>query len=160
MHSPTTVQSITSFLAVQTPTVLPPSQTSFKNVSGMHQNFYSNTVQISPNPSRSPSNNVVIQQSRPKVESPFWIAFIFGNVSRCNGCKGKLKHHQDNTPLPPPDDLILGHKEFVIYINPKTGRFEQSWDKRNVYYHLRNTCVAPNFLDFNPLLHIKINNDV
>ena len=30
------------------------------------------------------------QDQRPCVDTPFWLAFIFGNVSRCNGCKGKI----------------------------------------------------------------------
>ena len=104
-------------------------------------------------------NQVVIQQSRPAVESPFWVTFLFGNVSRCNGCKGKIQR-LDGKLLPAPDDLVVGHKEFVIFINPKSGRYEQSWDKRNVYYHPRRACVAPHFLDFNPQHHIKIGNEV
>lgn len=59
-----------------------------------------------------------------------WITFVFGNVSRCNGCKGKIKSLVDNKPLPPSEDLVLGHKEFVIFFsNPKTGHYEQSWGK-------------------------------
>jgi hypothetical protein len=89
----------------------------------------------------------ISQQStsqRPSVETPFWVTLLFGNVSRCNGCKGKIARGPDNKP---PDNLVLGHKEFVIFSNPKTGRFEQSWEKRNVYYHQWKNCVAPNFAD-------------
>ena len=105
----------------------------------------------------------ILQQStsqRPSVESPFWVTLLFGNVSRCNGCKGKIARGPDNKPLPPPDNLVLGHKEFVIFSNPKTGRYEQSWDKRNVYYHPWKTCVAPNFTDFNPYHHLVVKSDI
>ena len=47
------------------------------------------------------------------VETPFWVAFIFGNVSRCCGCKGKILRDDNKRPLPPPDDIVLGHKEYV-----------------------------------------------
>ena len=66
-------------------------------------------------------SRVFIQPQCPLVDSPFWVAFLFGNVSRCNGCKGKISHQIDNKPLPPPNDLILGHKEYVIFLNHKSG---------------------------------------
>lgn len=105
-------------------------------------------------------SGVFIQPQRPMVDSPFWVAFLFGNVSRCNGCKGKISRQINNKPLPPPDDLILGHKEYVIFLNPKSGRFEQSWDKRNVYYHPRKACIVPNFSDFDAVKHIQVNSEV
>ena len=97
------------------------------------------------------------QLQRPLVEIPFWVALLFGNVSRC---KGKIVHGPDNKPLPPPDNLVLGHKEIVIFNNPKTGRFEQSSDKCNVYYHPWKTYVDPNFADFNPSCHLMVKRDV
>lgn len=110
------------------------------------------------------TQNMITQWSasltRPSVESPFWVALLFGNVSRCNGCKGKIRRGPDNKPLPPPDNIILGHKEYVIFNNPKTGRFEQSWEKHNVYYHPWKTCVAPNFADFNPCRHLVVKSDI
>ena len=84
-------------------------------------------------------------QQRPFVDSPFWVRFIFGNISRCNGCKGKISRGGDKKLLPPPDDIVLGHKEYVIFHNPRSGNFEQSREKRNVYYHPWKTCVAPHF---------------
>lgn len=36
------------------------------------------------------------QDQRPGVDMPFWLAFIFGNVSRCNGCKGKIAQDANN----------------------------------------------------------------
>ena len=103
---------------------------------------------------------VIIQQKRPSVESPFWVTFIFGNISRCNGCKGKIHRSIDGKPLLPPEDIVLGHKEFVIFANPKSGNFEQSWDRRNVYYHPKAACILPNFCNFSASQHIKIGTEV
>ena len=97
---------------------------------------------------------------RNDVETPFWLTFIFGNVSRCNGCKGKIFRGEGEKLLPPPDDLVLGHKERVLYQNPHSGRFELSRDKRNVYYHPWRICVAPYFRDFRPQVHITIHENV
>ena len=99
-------------------------------------------------------------EQRPIIESPFWVAFVFGNVSRCNGCKGRIRRAPDNRPLPPPDNLVLGHKEYIVFSNPRTGRFEQSRDKRNVYYHPWKTCIIPNFVNFDPREHLVIADDV
>ena len=93
------------------------------------------------------------QTQRPTVESPFWLAFIFGNVSRCNGCKGEISRDQNKKLLPPPDDIVFGHKEHVIFHNQRSGMFEQSHDKRNVYYHPWKTCIAPHFSNFDPKKH-------
>jgi hypothetical protein len=107
--------------------------------------------------SSEPGPGVVLpQQQRPAIESPFWLAFIFGNVSRCNGCKGKISRDQNKKLLPPPDDIVFCHKEHVIFHNQRSGMFEQSHDKRNVYYHPWKTCIAPHFSDFDPKKHIVI----
>ena len=90
------------------------------------------------------------QDQRPCVDTPFWLAFIFGNVSRC---KGKIARDANNKVLPPPDDIVFGHKEFVIFQNYHSGMFEQSREKRNVYYHTWKTCIAPHFSDFDPFKH-------
>ena len=116
----------------------------------------------------SPSSNatpgvlsqIFSPQHRPCVETPFWIVFIFGNVSRCNGCKGRICRDQDKKVLPPPDDIVLGHKEFVVFQNSRSGLFEQSKDKRNVYYHPWKTCIAPHFSDFDPNRHIIVQESV
>jgi hypothetical protein len=101
--------------------------------------------QPSPNPNLmvpqpSPNPNLIVPQhsstssqlQRPCVTLPFWLVFIFGNVSRC---KGRISRGEDKKLLPPPDDIVFGHKEYVIYQNSKSGNFEQSRKKRNVYYH-------------------------
>ena len=108
----------------------------------------------------SQSSAISPQQQRPRVDTPFWMVFIFGNVSRCNGCKGRISRGEDKKPLPPPDDIVLGHKEYIVYHNSKTGNFEQSREKRNVYYHPWRTCIAPNFCDFDPTQHIIVPDSV
>jgi len=113
---------------------------------------------------RSPPPLVAVQQptvympagEKPAVENLFTVVFIHGNISRCNGCKGRIKRGEDGEPLPAPGDLVLRHPEYVVYQNPKTGLFRQSCDKRNVYYHPQRTCVAPNFLNFVPEQHIHV----
>ena len=78
--------------------------------------------------------------SRPAVGDPFSVCFVQGNISRCNGCKGRIRRGEDKKPLPPPDDIVLRHMEFVIFQNPNTGMFQQTHTPRNVYYHAQKTC--------------------
>lgn len=116
--------------------------------------------QPSPNPNLvvpcAQTSSVSSRLQRPCVSSPFWLVFIFGNVSRCNGCKGRISRGEDKKPLPPPDDIVFGHKEYIIYQNSKSGNFEQSREKRNVYYHPWRTCIAPHFCDFDATRHITV----
>ena len=96
------------------------------------------------------------QQQRPLVGSPVFVCFVRGNISRCNGCKGRIARAANKKPLPPPGDIVLRHKERVVYLNSRTGVYEQSRDDRNVYYHAYRTCVASHFLDFDATYHIKV----
>ena len=129
-------------------------------------NFSVLVAQPSPNsnfvvPQPSPNSNLMAsQQQRPCVDTPFWLVFIFGNVSRCNGYKGRISIGEDKKPLSPPDDIVLGHKEYIIYQKPKSGNLEQSEDKRNVNYHLWRTCIAPHFCNFDATQHITIPDSV
>ncbi len=97
---------------------------------------------------------------RPAVGDPFFVCFLHGNISRCNGCKGRIRRAEDKKPLPPPDDIVLRHKEFVIFQNPNSGMFQQTHTPRNVYYHPQRTCVAPHFLGFIPTQHIVTDKSV
>lgn len=99
-------------------------------------------------------------RERPPVVKPFWVCFIFGNISRCNGCKGKILRGEGRKPLPPPDDLVLRHREFIVFNNPRTGLFEQSKEERNVYYHPWKTCVVPHFSGFDAKIHIQVDASV
>ena len=73
-----------------------------------------------------------------------------GNISRCNGCKNKIGR------LPPPGDIVLQHKERVLFLNPNTGVYQLSRDHRNVYYHALTACAYPHFNDFSADVHIKV----
>ena len=50
----------------------------------------------------APHMSLVSQQTQslPPVDTPFWLVFVFGNVSQCNGCKGKLHRDKNKKPLP------------------------------------------------------------
>ena len=76
----------------------------------------------SPTPTYQPQYTKSCQQqlSRPCVESPFWLTFIFGNVSRCNGCKGRILRSDDKKPLPPPNDLVLYRSQEICYAPQST----------------------------------------
>ena len=97
----------------------------------------------------------VLPEQRPSINSPLWISFVHGNISRCNGCKGKIGRI-GKRPLPPPDDIVFRHREKVLFQNPNTGNFQVSREYRNVYYHAWKTCVAAHFTDFNSRVHIKV----
>jgi len=97
---------------------------------------------------------------RTDVESPFWLCFVRGNISRCNWCKGRIARGPDKKPLPPPDDLVMRHKENVVFLNPNTGVYQCSREPRNVYYHPWKTCIAPHFKDFLPTWHIRVDRTV
>ena len=49
----------------------------------------------------------VQQDNLPSVYVPFWIFLAKGNISRCNGCKGRIGQ------LSPPGGIVLQHKEWV-----------------------------------------------
>ena len=90
----------------------------------------------------------------------FWVMIVFGNISRCQGCTERIMRGPGGKPLPPPGDLVLQHKEHVIFQNPKTGNFQLSCDLRNVYYHARLVCVRSKYSTFNGHQHLRISHDV
>ena len=86
--------------------------------------------------------------------------FVHGNISRCNGCKGRIARGQDKKSLPPPDDLVIRHRENVLFLNPNTGVYQQSREARNVYYHPWRTCIAPHFKALIPSQHINVDCEI
>ena len=89
----------------------------------------------------------------------FWVVFVGGNISRCQGCSGKIMRDSNGKPLPPPNDLVVQHKEQVLFNNPKTGVFQLSSEHRNVYYHARLSCVKQKFPSFIPGQHCRASRD-
>jgi len=86
----------------------------------------------------------------------FWITVVCGNISRCQGCTDKILRDPNGKPLPPPDDIVLQHKEQVLFNNPNTGLFQLSKDHRNVYYHARKSCVSKKYPTFQASVHCRI----
>jgi len=71
----------------------------------------------------------------------FWFVFVSGNIARCQGCSGRIMRDAGGKPLPPPNDLVIQHKEQIMFNNPNTGKYQLSRDYRNVYYHARVNCI-------------------
>ena len=86
----------------------------------------------------------------------FWIVIVSGNIARCQGCSGKIMRNSDGKPLPPPNDLVVQHKEQVMFNNPNTGKYQLSREYRNVYYHARLNCIQQKFPSFTPIQHCRI----
>ena len=85
----------------------------------------------------------------------FWVILVSGNISR-QGCANKILRDANGKPLPPPNDIVLQHKEQVLFNNPDTGIFQLSKDHQNVYYHARQSCVLKKFTTFQPNQHCLI----
>ena len=72
-------------------------------------------------PSMSQSLQSSVPQSKVQTDL-FWVFFITGNISRCQGCTGILRAGTGK-PLPPPDDIVVQHKEHVLFQNPHSSDF-------------------------------------
>ena len=49
------------------------------------------------------------------MSQPFWVMFTTPRISRCQGCLGQI--HHGTVPL----DIVLQHKEQIVFQNPNTG---------------------------------------
>ena len=58
----------------------------------------------------------------------FYLQFVRGNISRCNGCGKRDLRGEDGKPRLPPYDLCIQHKEHVLFENPHTGTYQMSVD--------------------------------
>ena len=63
----------------------------------------------------------------------------------------------DGKALLPPNDLVVQHKEQVMFTNPNTGKYQLSRKHRNVYYHARVNCIRQKFPSFTPIQRCRIN---
>ena len=102
----------------------------------------------------SPMPPLASDVGHPDVGSLFSLCFVQGNISRCNGSKGRIARGQ---VLPLPDDLVVHRRENVLFLNPNTRVYQQSWEVCNVYYHPRKTSHFKNFI---PSEHIKVDHVV
>ena len=62
------------------------------------------------------------------VGQPFRLMFLNPRISHCQGCRGQIL--QGYTC---PRDLVLQHKEHVLFLNPNTGNWQLSHDLCNTY---------------------------
>ena len=105
-------------------------------------------------PSTVPQSPV---QQQPSQADIFWVMMISGNISHCQGCSGKILRGGDGKPLPPPDDLVMQHKEYyVLFQNPRSGVFQLSRYLRNVYYHPYLSCIRSKFPSFQAGQQLRI----
>ena len=87
----------------------------------------------------------------------FWVTILSGNISRCQECSGKILRNSDGKVLPPPNDLVLQHKERVLLNNLKTRMYQLSSDHRNVY---RLSCVKQKIPLFTSGQHVRVNKEM
>ena len=96
-----------------------------------------------------------------KIDDPFWVVHLAGNISRCCGCKGKIVRDSELQRMAHiPSDVVIQHEEFVLFQNPNTGVFQLSREKRNVYYHFQKSCILKQWATFEPRSHLKVSHAV
>ena len=59
-----------------------------------------------------------------------------------------------------PNDVVIQHKEFVLFQNPNTVVFQLSREKQNVYYHFQKSCILKQWATFEPRSHLKVSHAV
>ena len=107
-----------------------------------------------------PTATNIMSPCTSKVDSPFWLTFVKGNISRCAGCDKRNLRGEDGKRHEAPHDLCVQHKEQVMFQNPRSGNYQLSKDLRNVYYHANKLCVMAKSPNFNPLTDLKVSKDV
>ena len=75
----------------------------------------------------------------------FWVMVISGNISHCQDCSGKILQGESGKPL---YDLVVQHKEHVLFQNPRSRTFKLSREFRNVYYHPRLSYIRNKISSF------------
>ena len=63
-------------------------------------------------------------EHHPDTRDIFWLQFVKGNILQCNGCGKHNLRGEDNKPMPPPHDLCVQHKEYVLFENAHTGKYQ------------------------------------
>ena len=99
-------------------------------------------------------SSVYSASSDSSVGQPFCVMFLNARISRCQGCKGRIEQGQ-----PSPGDIVLQHKEHVLFQNPRSGAWQMSKELRNTYYHPRMGCIAPRHPGFSSS-EIQVREDV
>lgn len=86
--------------------------------------------------------------------------FLHGNISQCQECGGKIEWEIDGSMPSVSADLIIQHKEFITFKNPNTDKIQQPKYLRNVYYHVKKSCIRQKFPFFNSQQQFHIKNEV
>ena len=103
------------------------------------------TSSIQPQPSNTQSMlppPLYHQSPEQSVGQPFRVVFSNSRISKCQGCRGQIDHNSDQ--------IVIQHKEHVLFQNPHTGRWQMSRELRNTYYHTRLACLTLKHPNFSP----------
>ena len=86
----------------------------------------------------------------------FWVMVISGNISHCQDCSGKILQGESGKPL---YDLVVQHKEHVLFQNPRSCTFKLSREFRNVYYHPHLSYIRNKFSSFQASQRLRISRE-
>ena len=100
------------------------------------------------------------QAQAPENSNNFWLQFVRGNISRCNGCGKRDIRDIDGKARAPPLDMCVQHKEYVLFENPRTGMHQMSKDLRNVHYHAKLDCFRQKYPTFQSVTCLKVSGEV
>ena len=91
--------------------------------------------------------------------NPFTIMKIDRRISRCTGYHGSLPKNLDNSPCPPPLDLVVQYveKDEYLYMDPFTGAVQKSISvEKPKYYHPMSSYILQRHPYFNlSMLHFQ-----
>ena len=76
---------------------------------------------------------------------PFF-ELLNNRIKICAGCRGPLMKDANGQLLPSPNNVCIGHKEPLSFVNPKTGL--NCTKEGNCYYHLNRACIVKKHSDF------------
>ena len=113
-------------------TPAPPPLIHFSPKGSSHYTPSQSSVQQLPS-----SSSVQGMSADSPVGQPFCVIFLNAQILRCQGCRGKIEQGQAS-----PEGVVLQHKEYVLFQNPRTGSWQMSKNMRNTYYHPQLNCVS------------------
>ena len=79
-----------------------------------------------------------MQGTWPTVHPTLQVATHTCSPRKHYGCKGRIARGQA-LPLPDVIDLVVHHRENVLFLNPNTRVYQQSREVCNAYYHPQKT---------------------
>ena len=77
------------------------------------------------------------------LDFAFRLCFRTGNISVCNGCRGRFDKHAES-----PHNLCVQHEEWRSYTSPVTCLPESRFG--NAYYHVHPHCILVRWSNFHP----------